>query len=265
MKSPGPDFPMPPYYLSRAARKLPIGNSQSQRLSNTNRFFTRRSSASRCGPSICRSAWGTGSPNSSTGPASSLPVARRISRKPPCSRTSSPMSSAACSATPARPPRRTPSPFPANGTSRWTARSPMPCGAASRRRSQRGRLKVFLGYAAGVGKSFQMLDEGRRRRERGEDVVACALQLEYPPDIQSILQRLETIPTLRMGDREAIDVPSVIRRHPQVALVDGLAHENPPTSPNAYRWQEVEQLLDARISVIATVNLEYLDKHQVEV
>ena len=133
------------------------------------------------------------------------------------------------------------------------------------RRSQRGRLKVFLGYAAGVGKSFQMLDEGRRRRERGEDVVACALQLEYPPDIQSILQRLETIPTLRMGDREAIDVPSVIRRHPQVALVDGLAHENPPTSPNAYRWQDVEQLLDARISVIATVNLEYLDKHQVEV
>jgi len=56
-------------------------------------------------------------------------------------------------------------------------------------RKRRGRLKVFLGYASGVGKSFQMLDEGRRRHERGEDVIVCALQPEYPPEIQAVLQK----------------------------------------------------------------------------
>jgi two-component system sensor histidine kinase KdpD len=132
-------------------------------------------------------------------------------------------------------------------------------------RKRRGRLKVFLGYAAGVGKSFQMLDEGRRRRERGEDVVVCALQPEYPPEIQPILQKLEIIPTLQLDGAEAIDVETVIRRHPQVALIDGLAYDNPPGSCNAHRWQDVEQLLDAGISVMATVNLQYLEKLQDEV
>ena len=133
------------------------------------------------------------------------------------------------------------------------------------RRARRGRLKVFLGYAGGVGKSFQMLDEGRRRRLRGEDVVVCALQLEYPPEVQDILQQLEIIPMLKVGDSETIDVDRVIRRHPQVALIDGLAYENPPGSPNSYRWQDVGQLLDAGISVVATVNLQYLEKLQDEI
>jgi two-component system sensor histidine kinase KdpD len=132
-------------------------------------------------------------------------------------------------------------------------------------RKRRGRLKVFLGYASGVGKSFQMLDEGRRRRERGEDVVVCALQPEYPPEVQAILQKLEIIPMLKMGGDEIIDVPAVICRHPQVALIDGLAYDNPPGSPNCHRWQDVEQLLDAGISVNATVNLQYLEKLQDEV
>ena len=133
------------------------------------------------------------------------------------------------------------------------------------RRKRRGRLKVFLGYAGGVGKSFQMLDEGRRRRERGEDVVVCALQPEYPPEVRSVLQKLEIIPLLKTGGAESIDVPAVIRRHPQVALIDGLAYENPPGSPNAHRWQDVEQLLDSGISVVTTVNLQYLEKHQDDV
>lgn len=132
-------------------------------------------------------------------------------------------------------------------------------------RKGRGRLKVFLGYAAGVGKSFQMLDEGRRRRERGEDVVVCALQPEYPPEVQAVLQKLEIIPMVKMGGAEAIDVPAVIRRHPQVALIDGLAYDNPPGSPNVHRWQDVGQLLDAGISVVTTVNLQYLEKLQEEV
>ena len=133
------------------------------------------------------------------------------------------------------------------------------------RRKRRGRLKVFLGYAGGVGKSFQMLDEGRRRRERGEDVVVCALQQEYPPEVQEVLQKLEIIPFLKTGEAESIDVLAVIRRHPEVVLIDGLAYENPPGSPNAHRWEDVEQLLDAGISVITTVNLQYLEKHQDEV
>src|SRR5580700_88101 len=133
------------------------------------------------------------------------------------------------------------------------------------RRKGRGRLKVFLGYAAGVGKSFQMLDEGRRRRERGEDVVICALQPEYPPEVQSILQKLEIVPTLKTEGAEAIDVAGVVRRHPQVALIDGLAYDNPAGCPNCHRWQDVEQLLDAGISVIASVNLQYLEKLQDEV
>ena len=74
------------------------------------------------------------------------------------------------------------------------------------RRKRRGQLKVFLGYAAGVGKSFQMLDEGRRRRERGEDVVVCAVQPQYSTEIEEILQKLEVIPTLKTGDAESIDV-----------------------------------------------------------
>ena len=133
------------------------------------------------------------------------------------------------------------------------------------RRERRGRLKVFLGYAPGVGKSFQMLDEGRRRRERGEDVVVCALQPEYPPEIEAVLQKLEIIPTLKTADGEAIDLAAVLRRRPQVALVDGLAYENPSDCLNAHRWQDVEQLLEAGISVIATVNLQYLEKHSDEV
>ena len=88
---------------------------------------------------------------------------------------------------------------------------------------------------------------------------------EYSAEIQAILQKLEVIPTLKTGDAESIDVPAVIRRHPQVALIDGLAYENPPGSPNAHRWQDVEQLLEAGISVITTVNLQYLEKLRDEV
>jgi two-component system sensor histidine kinase KdpD len=133
------------------------------------------------------------------------------------------------------------------------------------RRSRRGRLKVFLGYTSGVGKSFQMLDEGRRRRERGEDVVVCAAQPRYPAEIEAVLHGFEIIPTLKTADAESIDVPAVIRRHPQVALIDGLAYDNPPGSLNAHRWQDVEQLLEACISVITTINLQYLEKLRDEV
>src|ERR1700724_2634958 len=109
------------------------------------------------------------------------------------------------------------------------------------RRKRRGRLKVFLGYAAGVGKSFQMFDEGRRRHERGEDVVVCAMQSQYSKDVDAVVRKLAFIPTLKIGEMESIDVSAIVRRHPQVALIDGLAYENPPGSPNSHRWQAGEQ------------------------
>src|ERR1039458_8798636 len=96
------------------------------------------------------------------------------------------------------------------------------------RRKQRGKLKVFLGYASGVGKSFQMLDEGRRRHERGEDVVVCALQPVYPLDVRPIVEQLEVIPTIVSDCGEAIDLHKVIERRPEVVLIDGLAYDNPP-------------------------------------
>jgi two-component system, OmpR family, sensor histidine kinase KdpD len=123
----------------------------------------------------------------------------------------------------------------------------------------RGRLKVFLGYASGVGKSFRMLDEGRRRRERGQDVVAGALQPEIPDEIRALLSALEIVPTLDVGGVPVMDVPAILRRHPQVCLVDGLAYDNPEGSRNAHRWQDVEELLAAGITVVGSVNLQYID------
>lgn len=124
--------------------------------------------------------------------------------------------------------------------------------------STRGRLKVFLGYASGVGKSFRMFDEGRRRRERGQDVVVGALQPKVPTEIQALLVALEIIPTLKVNDIPTIDVPAILERHPQICLIDGLAYDNPPGSRNAHRWQDVEELLSAGITIVTSVNLQYI-------
>jgi len=131
--------------------------------------------------------------------------------------------------------------------------------------ARRGRLKVFLGYASGVGKSFRMLDEGRRRRARGEDVVVGATQPETSPELQKLLIQLETVP---LGESQGIafmDLPRIVRRHPQVCLVDGLAYDNPPGSRNPHRWQDVEELLDSGISVLGTINLQFVAERQRQV
>ena len=125
---------------------------------------------------------------------------------------------------------------------------------------QSGRLKVFLGYASGVGKSFRMLDEGRRRRERGEDVVVGAIQTKTSPEIETLLQKLEVIPPKMIDATVVMDLSRILGRHPAVCLVDGLAYDNPPGSANATRWQDVEQLLRAGISVITSVNIQYIDE-----
>lgn len=104
-----------------------------------------------------------------------------------------------------------------------------------------------------------MLDEGRRRRERGQDVVAGALQSEIPAEVRAILNTLEVVPTIDIDGVPVMDVPAILRRHPQVCLVDGLAYDNPDGSRNAHRWQDVEELLAAGISVVGSVNLQYID------
>ncbi len=124
--------------------------------------------------------------------------------------------------------------------------------------STRGRLKVFLGYASGVGKSFRMFDEARRRKERGQDVVVGALQPLVPPEIEPILKALEIVPTLDLEGVPVIDVPAILRRHPQICVVDGLAYDS-PWARNTHRWQDVEELLANGINVVGSVNLQNID------
>ena len=124
--------------------------------------------------------------------------------------------------------------------------------------AKHGRLKVFLGYASGVGKSFRMLDEARRRRQRSQDVVVGGIQPEVPPDVGTLLEKLEVIPLKLVGDKRMIDVEALLRRRPRVCIIDGLAYDNPPGSPHPHRWQDVQQLLDAGIHVIGSVNIQYI-------
>jgi two-component system sensor histidine kinase KdpD len=125
--------------------------------------------------------------------------------------------------------------------------------------STRGRLKIFLGYASGIGKSFRMFDEGRRRRERGQDVVIGGLQPKVSTEIQPFLSSLEIIPTLHINGVPVIDVQTILQRRPQICLIDGLAYDNPPGSRNTHRWQDVVELLSAGITIVASVNLQNIE------
>lgn len=133
---------------------------------------------------------------------------------------------------------------------------------AAERAERRGQLKIFLGYASGVGKSFKLFDEGRRRHERGEDVVVAGTQSVVPPEIAGIVRTFEVISTKAVGGIPVVDVPAILARHPQVCLIDGLAYDNPPGSRHPKRYQDVEDLLDAGISVLTSINLEYIAEQQ---
>jgi two-component system, OmpR family, sensor histidine kinase KdpD len=133
---------------------------------------------------------------------------------------------------------------------------------AAERSQHRGHLKIFLGYASGVGKSFRLFDEGRRRRQRGEDVVVVATQPEVPAELAAVIRQLEMIPTLDVSGVPVIDVAAVRGRHPQVCLIDGLGYDNPPGTRHAKRYQDVDELLEAGISVLTSINLEYIAEEQ---
>jgi two-component system, OmpR family, sensor histidine kinase KdpD len=130
-------------------------------------------------------------------------------------------------------------------------------GGGAERNAHRGRLKLFLGYASRVGKSFRLLDEGRRRKERGQDVVVGMIQPKQPPDVQKLLEKLEIVPS-----DGALDVHAILARRPQVCLVDELAYHNPPGSRHAERWEDVEELLEAGITVVTAINLQHIAEQQ---
>jgi two-component system sensor histidine kinase KdpD len=133
---------------------------------------------------------------------------------------------------------------------------------AAERAAARGKLKIFLGYASGVGKSFKLFDEGRRRHTRGEDVVVAAMQPESQPDVDAIARELPAIPTRRVDGVPLIDVAAVLGRCPSVCLVDGLAYDNPPNSRHPTRCDDVQEILAHGISVLTSINLEYVAEHQ---
>ncbi len=127
----------------------------------------------------------------------------------------------------------------------------------------RGRLRIYLGAAPGVGKTVAMLEEGQRRSARGTDVVVGFAETHDRPRTAESLEGLEVIARKQLTYRGAtfteMDVDAVIARHPTVALVDELAHTNVPGSPREKRWQDVELLLEAGIDVISTVNIQHLE------
>src|ERR1700678_41321 len=133
----------------------------------------------------------------------------------------------------------------------------------SKGRPGRGHLRIYLGSAAGVGKTFAMLSEGQRRIERGADVVVGFAEAHARPQTAALLDGLDVVPRARLEYRgatfEEMDPDAVVARHPEIALVDEFAHTNVPGSRHEKRWQDVEALLDAGIDVISNVNIQHLE------
>ncbi|MFE5968148.1 ATP-binding protein [Streptomyces sp. NPDC056463] len=127
----------------------------------------------------------------------------------------------------------------------------------------RGKLRIYLGAAPGVGKTYAMLSEGHRRVERGTDCVVAFVEHHDRPRTEVMLHGLEQVPRRTLAYRDTsfteMDVDAVLARKPAVALVDELAHTNVPGSRHPKRWQDVEELLAAGIDVISTVNIQHLE------
>jgi two-component system, OmpR family, sensor histidine kinase KdpD len=131
------------------------------------------------------------------------------------------------------------------------------------RRQQRGRLKIYLGFAAGVGKTFDMLQEGNRLRRQGIDVVVGFVETHGRAETIAQIGELEQVPRRRIEYRgivlEEMDIDAVLARRPTIALVDELAHTNAPGSRNPKRYQDVEEILHAGTNVVTTLNIQHLE------
>jgi two-component system, OmpR family, sensor histidine kinase KdpD len=127
----------------------------------------------------------------------------------------------------------------------------------------KGVLKLFLGYAPGVGKTYAMLSEAIRRSSRGEDVVIGYVETHGRPAIAELASKLEAVPRKKIDYKgtvfEEMDLDAILERNPAVALVDELAHTNVPGSRNRKRYEDVLVLLDANIDVISTVNIQHME------
>ena len=130
-------------------------------------------------------------------------------------------------------------------------------------RRVRGRYRILLGMAAGVGKTYRMLQEGRQARDEGRDVVIGYLEPHDRPETAALAEGLEQVPRLRSAhgglELEEMDVDAVIRRAPELALVDELAHTNLPEARNRKRYEDIDEILDAGIDVTSTVNVQHLE------
>src|SRR5271154_7184944 len=127
----------------------------------------------------------------------------------------------------------------------------------------KGVLKLFLGYAPGVGKTYSMLSEAIRRHSRGEDIIIGVVETHGRKGIAELACQLETVPRRKIDYKgtvfEEMDLDAVLIRKPQVALVDELAHTNIPGSKHRKRYEDVLELLDANIDVISTVNIQHIE------
>jgi two-component system sensor histidine kinase KdpD len=127
----------------------------------------------------------------------------------------------------------------------------------------RGRLRIYLGMAPGVGKTYRMLEEGHRRAGRGTDVVVGLVETHGRSVVGALVEGLEIVPRRRLEYRgvviEEMDAQAILERRPTVALVDEIAHTNAPGSARAKRWEDVEALRDAGIHVVSTLNVQHLD------
>jgi two-component system sensor histidine kinase KdpD len=127
----------------------------------------------------------------------------------------------------------------------------------------KGRLKIFLGYAAGVGKTFQMLTEAHELKKRGEDLVVGYFEPHGRKETMALVEGLEVIPRRIVLHRDSIfeemDVDAILRRRPAVAVVDEFPHTNVPGSARTKRWEDVHVLLDAGIDVLTTMNVQHLE------
>jgi len=127
----------------------------------------------------------------------------------------------------------------------------------------RGRYRILLGMAAGVGKTYRMLQEGQQAKVDGRDVVIGYLEPHDRPETAALAVGLEVVPRRIVQharlDLEELDVDAVIRRAPQLALIDELAHTNAPGSRHEKRYQDIDQVIGAGIDVISTVNVQHLE------
>lgn len=134
---------------------------------------------------------------------------------------------------------------------------------ASSPEKTKGIFKLFLGYAPGVGKTFSMLSEGIRRRNRGEDVAVGVIETHGRKGIEELAPELEAIPRKSIEYKgtvfEEMDVDAIIARHPAVVLVDELAHTNIPGSKNRKRYEDVQEILAAKIDVLSTLNIQHME------